>query len=668
MKKIISIAVSVFCTLTAAAQDSFSFTEENIPLKKVTLYSSGVAHYLHEGTVTGSGKLNLFFSPTQINDVLKSLIFMDPAAKELSIDYESEDTLRKALESLKVTVSSFASIYDILKAQKGAEIEILTPNKITGKILSVDSRATDLGESFFISVVSKEGVRIISFDDIETFKFTDEKLNEDLNTALDLILNASSKTRKQIAINVQGTGSRTVRLSYVMEAPVWKPSYRIDMAANSAAFQAWAIVDNSTDLDWKDIKLTLTTGRPVGFRQNLYQPYYTYRPEVPLAIAQTAEAETFDSVAEFSKTKNASEREEYAAAAIRKGAPESPYDEEYSVAEYEEATAYFKNKIEQDGAAGEMFAFTPVKPVTLNRQKSTMIPLALVSLPAEKFSVFSEIPSSSAVNSKFCIEFENKSGLKLPPGPISVFDNGKYAGDALLEFVPENEKRIIAFGDDLEVAAYKSKKTEKNIETVVITDGVLTVTNKFILHSVYTVKNTDKQKRTVVIEHPIDAQFNLLSEENLMEKTANKYRFKIHVDGQSNADLTVTEEKLYNYTKTIFNMPDSEYVSISVNSEMPENVQKIFEGIIKEKEKINSAKMELSDLQNEFDKLSAEQDRVRKNIAAVGSESQQGKEFLNKLLKLENNLDELKTNIASADKKLKFLQSSFKEYLKNIKL
>ena len=428
MKSIIFTILSAVCVAGATAEPMKNFSGEDIPLKKVTLYSSGVAHYVHKGKVSGSGDIELLFSPAQINDVLKSLVVTDPGATSLAVNYQSEDTLRKTLESLKIDISTASTLYDILKAQKGAEVELFTPQQITGKILSVDKNSAKETDSFFISLATKDGIHIIAFSDIQSFKFTDEKRNEALHTALELILDASAKSRKKLTVKIDAKGERNIGLSYVMEAPVWKASYRLDMGADKAAFQAWAIIDNSTDLDWKDITLTLTTGKPVGFTQNLYAPYYTYRPEVPLAIAQAAEAETFDSADMGVEYKRAAPMAKRYITLSEKAAdlPETVYDE----ADRENYSDYFENQVEV-GNAGEMFAFTPAKPVTLERQQSTMIPLTLAALPAEKYSVFSSIPHNQSVNPKFCISIENTSGLKLPAGPITVFDGGEYAGDAL---------------------------------------------------------------------------------------------------------------------------------------------------------------------------------------------------------------------------------------------
>ena len=671
MKNMIFTILSAACIVGAAADPAKNFSADDIPLKKVTLYSSGVAHYVHEGTVAGSGNIALLFSPAQINDVLKSLVVMDPGAKSLAVNYQSEDTLRKTLESLKIDLSAAPTLYDILKAQKGAEVELFTPHQITGKILSVDKNSSKETDTFFISLAAKDGIHIIAFSDIQSFTFTDKKRNEDLNTALALILDASAKNRKKLDIKIDAQGERKIGLSYVMEAPVWKASYRLDMGTDKAAFQAWAIIDNSTDLDWKNITLTLTTGRPVGFTQNLYAPYYTYRPEVPLAIAQAAEAETFDSADRAVEYAAAMPLAEKRSAMMKKeayGYTVAGYDEaEYDDLQEKNDSAYFENQAEA-GNAGEMFAFTPSKPVTLERQQSTMIPLTLASLPAEKYSVFSSIPYNERVNPKFCISIENTSGLKLPAGPITVLDGGEYAGDALLEFLPEAEKRLIAYGDDIEVTGSKRADSTRTIETIKMADGVMTTSYRQVQSTTYLIRNANKKERTVIVEHAKNAGFELMTKQALAETTVNKYRFKFKAAGNTGTELKVEEARTYQSSQKIFDMNSNTFISYTTGSEIPEKVRKAFASIITEKEKVTAAERALKTLQDRQTEIGKEQDRVRRNLEAVGSESQQGRAFLTKLLKLETELDELKTDIATATERVNKTQQNFTAFVKSIRI
>ena len=668
MKNMICTILSAACIVGITAEPAKIFSADDIPLKKVTLYSSGVAHYVHEGTVSGSGDIELLFSPAQINDVLKSLVVTDPSAKNLTVNYQSEDTLRKTLESLKIDLSAASTLYDILKAQKGAEVELFTPHQITGKILSVDKNSSKETDSFFISLAAKDGIRIIAFSDIQSFKFTDEKRNEDLNTALALILDASAENRKKLDIKIDAQGERKIGLSYVMEAPVWKASYRLDMGTDKAAFQAWAIVDNSTDLDWKNIRLTLTTGRPVGFTQNLYAPYYTYRPEMPLAIAQTAEAETFDSADKEVQYRSAAPMPLAASPAPMMERKAYKYaEEEYDNEDEENASDYFENQV-STGNAGEMFAFTPSKPVTLERQRSMMIPLTLASLPAEKYSVFSSIPYNERVNPKFCISIENTSGLKLPAGPITVLDGGEYAGDALLEFLPEAEKRLIAYGDDIEVTGSKRADSTRTIETIKMADGVMTTSYRQVQSTIYLIRNANKKERTVIVEHAKNAGFELTTKQALAETTANKYRFKFKAAGNTGTELKVEEARTYQSTQKIFDMNSNTFISYTTGSEIPEKVRKAFASIITEKEKVTAEERALKSLQDRQTETSKEQDRVRRNLEAVGSESQQGRAFLTKLLNLESELDNLKPDITAAVEQVNKAQQNFTAFVKNIRI
>lgn len=667
---------SVLSAQAAHEQASESFGEKDLPLKKVTLYSSGVACYEHEGRLSGSGNAEFLFTAAQINDVLKSLVVTDPAAKTVSVEYQSEDTLRKTLESLKVNLSAAPTLYDLLKSQKGAELEVFAPHKITGKIISADKNLSrENGDGFSLSLAANDGIHVIPFSDIQTFKFTDEKRNEDLNTALDLMLDASAKNRSKLGIRIGAQGGRNVKISYVMEAPVWKASYRLDMGKNKALFQAWAIVDNSTDSDWNDVKLTLTTGRPVGFRQNLYAPYYTYRPELPLAIAQSARAETFASGTEMAQYEKAAVPQAFSSRKMMLKEASSVYNQYDEEAEEAagiegEVPSYFAGPNPAGSTAGQMFAFTSAEPVKLGRQKSMMIPLTLSTLPAEKFSVFSSfssIPYGVSVHPKFCIRIENTSGLKLPAGPVTVFDGGEYAGDALLEFLGENEKRLIAYGDDIEVSGTKSESALRNIESVKIAGGILRVSYRQIQTSTYSVKNTDKKERTVIIEHAKKAGFDLATKAALEETTANKYRFKLKAAGASTAELKVEESRTYGETRKILDMSSESFVSYTTNAEMPEKVKKAFEAIIKEREKVLAAQKVLADLQNRQTELVREQERVRKNLEALGTESAEGKDFLAKLLKLENELDASKTKLAAAADKANKAQEDFIRFVRDIK-
>ena len=67
-----------------------------------------------------------------------------------------------------------------------------------------------------------------------------------------------------------GAAPRRLRLSYVTEAPSWKPSYRVTVGKTGKVdLQGWAIVDNTSGEDWRDVKLGVGASSAMSFRFDL---------------------------------------------------------------------------------------------------------------------------------------------------------------------------------------------------------------------------------------------------------------------------------------------------------------------------------------------------------------------------------------------------------------
>ena len=73
-----------------------------------------------------------------------------------------------------------------------------------------------------------------------------------------------------------------MRVGYVIENPIWKTSYRLVLGKekeDKPFLQGWAVVENATDEDWKDVRMALVSGRPISFQMDLYTPLYVPRPD-----------------------------------------------------------------------------------------------------------------------------------------------------------------------------------------------------------------------------------------------------------------------------------------------------------------------------------------------------------------------------------------------------
>jgi hypothetical protein len=126
----------------------------------------------------------------------------------------------------------------------------------------------------------------------------DRELGEEVNRYLNLIGSMKAVDLRRLTLTAAGSGDREIFVSYISEVPVWKSTYRILVDAKHAGkplVQGWAVVDNTIGEDWKDVDLALVAGEPQSFVQNISQPMYIRRPEVPLPQAAMLTPQTHES-------------------------------------------------------------------------------------------------------------------------------------------------------------------------------------------------------------------------------------------------------------------------------------------------------------------------------------------------------------------------------------
>ena len=261
-----------------------------LPVRRVVLFKHGVGHFEREALVEGTDSLSLTFKQSEISDVLKSLTVLDPGGGIVtSVSYDSTKPLEQLLAEVALDIPDQGSLVGLLPQVKGARVRLHTgvSDPIEGVILGIDASERALGDGVvkvtLVSVLTDHGeIRTHDLHTLASLQIMDSVVRGDLDFYLRTILSAKKKDSRSFTFFAQGEGKRTLRLSYVVESPVWKATYRILLGESDKkpTIQGWAVVDNTGDEDWQDVELALVSGLPVSFRHDLYTPRYIRRPEV----------------------------------------------------------------------------------------------------------------------------------------------------------------------------------------------------------------------------------------------------------------------------------------------------------------------------------------------------------------------------------------------------
>lgn len=295
--------VCLFLVLAPAPAQETSDTNK-LPVKRVVLYKNGVGYFEHLGQVRGNQDVSIPFTSGQLNDVLKTLTALDLNGGRIAgVAYGTAAPLDRQLGDLRLPSSDKTTLAEFLGALRGTRLEARNgATTITGRLLSVEHKTRASGgttlEVDYISLITDSGeIKTTEVSPAFSVRLLEHGLAGKVDRLLDLVSAEREADVRRMVVSTQGSGDRSLFVSYISEVPVWKATYRIviNPKGGDHLLQGWAIVDNTTGQDWENIHLSLVAGAPQSFIQNLSQPYYSRRPVVPLPESVLSTPQTFES-------------------------------------------------------------------------------------------------------------------------------------------------------------------------------------------------------------------------------------------------------------------------------------------------------------------------------------------------------------------------------------
>jgi hypothetical protein len=642
----------------------------------VVLYSSGVAYFERTGTVKGDATVDLRFKVGDINDLLKSLVVQDLGGGQVStVTYGNRDPLSKTLRSFAVDLTGSPGLGDILNQVRGERVEVAAPGRVVGTVLGVEKKREVLKdgtvvETELLNLAGEEGLRSLPLPQVQRVKILNPALEAELAGALAALASGHDQQKKAVGLVFAGKDERPVRVGYVTENPVWKTSYRLIVPGEGNAkplMQGWALVENTTDEDWNDVNLSLVSGRPISFIQDLYQPLYVPRPVVEPELYASLRPQTYEGdLRKFEEAKlraelpNADRDGEPAAKAS--AAPPAPGfagrggGRGANRRELLDRAARDDKPLDASGlaaqasgaAAGELFKYSVRLPVTLPRQKSAMIPIINAGVEAKRVSIYNE--AVQARHPLSGLRLKNTTGLHLSQGPVTVYADGVYAGDARIEDVKPDEERLISYGLDLAVTVAPSwKPGSGEVLSVSLKRGTLHVRRRVERVREYEVSNADDKPRTVLLEQPIEPQWKLVEPEKPSEKTPALYRFAVEVPAKKAGRLTVREERPISEQVSLTNMGGGQILVLLREPHIAKNdkVSAALKRVVELRGKLDEAVRARGAVESRVNEISVEQDRIRRNMAGLPQNSELYGRYVKKLDDQETEIEKLRKELAA---------------------
>jgi len=647
----------------------------SLPVSQVVLFNSGVGYFARSGEVEGEARVDLSFPETDINDLLKSMTLQDFNGGSItSVSYDSHEPVTRTLSSFAINLNGQPTLTDILSQARGEKVEVVMqpgatsqPGNLQGTIVGLENQKVPVGTAqldvHVLNIATTDGLRSIKMMDVQRVRFTNPVLENELKRALDTLALSHDTQKKSVQLNFSGDGKRKVKVGYVIEAPIWKTSYRLVLDKDGKPYlQGWAIVENPTDEDWGTVKMALVSGRPISFKMDLYNPLYINRPTVEPELFASLRPQAYEGgFRENAAQAKAAPPSKPAMAAAptasfgpakgeaRNGAlrkadkqAEKEYADEVGKDMAQRMDLGSVSSAATASKLGDFFQYVIDHPVNLGRQKSALLPIVGKDIEGTRVSIYN--PGVQAKHPLLGLRFKNTTGVHLSQGPVTVFEGSTYAGDARILDVTPNDERLIAYAVDLGTEVIpQNPNGSSRITSVKSTKGIVHISRRNREEKVYKITNKSDVDRTLLIEHPnrTNQQFKLVDSAKPVEELANVYRFETKVEAGKSAEYKVIEERDQGEQVILSNAPDDTIRFVMNLSESSPALKAKLADALKVKHVWDGVRRELQQITVDIQRITADQDRIRKNLRETPKEAEVYQDYLKKLSAQEKEMDSL---------------------------
>ncbi|MGD9884585.1 MAG: DUF4139 domain-containing protein [Reyranella sp.] len=652
---------------------------QELALKRVMLSSGGLGYFEYEAAVEGDATLKLTVGLQQVDDVLKSLVVYDDKGGVGGLSLPGREPLAQAFKDLPFDQDSLGSPAELLSTLKGAQVTVGGGRTMTGRIVSVQEETVALGDGkgtttrTRVTLLTDRGLQQFILEDAENLQFADASLRDKVGQALLAIQTNRAKEARTLDLAMRGEGRRTVRVAYIVEVPVWKASYRLTLAADPTAprsgLQGWATVENMSGQDWKNVELTLVSGRPVAFRQALYNAYYVARPEVPIEVAGRlmpgVDRGGVDTARQRAKEVPPPPPPAPAAAPAqtRRYQAESAAGGRAAPAEMAAAA----DQVEATDAATQVVFKFP-RPVTVDNGRTLSIPIIDRQVPAMRLALYQA--ETAGRNPLAVIRLTNDGDTGLPPGVITLYERDKagavaYVGDARLSAFPIGETRLLAYALDEKIVIEREAAQTDRLATGTIVKGALQISRVARQTMTYRVKGPAKEPRQlIVVQRRLPGWTLVKPEAKGVELSEGNYRIPFQLPGgeQTQVFEVVQEQTQRQELRLVDASADQIRVYVDAR-ELDAKTREALGRVLQLQAGVADAQRRVTQADQERQQIVQEQSRLRDNLARVPANSDLQRRYLATLDKQETELEAIAKRRAEANKAVEAARDALRTYV-----
>jgi hypothetical protein len=268
---------------------------------------------------------------------------------------------------------------------------------------------------------------------------------------------------------------------------------------------------------------------------------------------------------------------------------------------------------------GDLFEYAIEHPVTIRRNQSALVPIVLRSFEGRPVLLHNR--QTRPDNPMRAVELKNTTGLTLEGGPVTVLEGGSYVGEAMLETIKPDEQRLVPYAVELSVRVLDNVDSHsEDTHRLVIRDGKLIRHSARVQQTTYHLDNKGDSEQVVYLDHPREAaSWKLADTPEPVETTENFWRFRFALPARKVTRFVVKARWAQKSSEQIGGMDPGAILVLIEQGQVDEATARVLRDVAAAQQERARHEQAIAALEEEQRRIYAEQERIRKNLDALGS-------------------------------------------------
>ncbi|HYE00394.1 MAG TPA: hypothetical protein VEH84_13500, partial [Alphaproteobacteria bacterium] len=434
--------------------------------------------------------------------------------------------------------------------------------------------------------------------------------------------------------------------------------------------QGWAVLENLSGQDWRDVELTLVSGNPVTFRQALYRAYFVDRPEVPVEVlgrvlpnldrgSLPAPEEALRPAPTAVPAPAPAMAPPPPGGAMRKAAPSAQALMEQMAAPPQAGGAV---PVESAEAATQV-TFRFGQKVSVQAGQSFVVPVVDRDVPAERLALYQ--PGTQPLHPLAATRLVNDGATGLPPGVLTLYERGTdgavgFVGDARMGVVERGESRLLSFAVDTRTRIDREEGRTLRHTQAVASQGVMILTRMESQSFTHRLKAPQGEARRVVLEVPRWEGWTLRLPAGMTAELApDAHRVTVDLAPGESREVVLTLERPEEEAIGLGDLGAPDIQAYAESDELPQAARDALMRLAELRRDVEARRRDLTALEGRRAILYAEQERLRQNLAAAPGESDLHRRYLAKLGEQETEIETVQRDAQAAQTALAEAEAAF---------